>query len=108
MLGLRTLILECNKAITEKADRVATTVALMQQDLDKMREKVKDLGTRTNGLENNVTAHATQLTDHKHRLQMQEAKLTELEAGSQRNNTRILGLLEGIETKRLNNSWNPG
>ncbi|KAJ1126661.1 hypothetical protein NDU88_005068 [Pleurodeles waltl] len=43
-LELKTLILEGYKTITEKIDTVARTVALMRHDLDKMWDKVKDLG----------------------------------------------------------------
>ncbi|KAJ1197411.1 hypothetical protein NDU88_001271 [Pleurodeles waltl] len=64
LLELKTLILEGNKAITKKIDGVAMTVVLMRQELAKMREKVKDLGTRTTGLKDNVTAHTSQLTDY--------------------------------------------
>ncbi|KAJ1153539.1 hypothetical protein NDU88_006298 [Pleurodeles waltl] len=49
MLELKTLIMEGNKAITEKIDGVATKVALMQQDMDKLRDKVQDMGTRMDG-----------------------------------------------------------
>ncbi|KAJ1117107.1 hypothetical protein NDU88_005307 [Pleurodeles waltl] len=110
MLELKTLILEGNKAITEKIDGVATTVALIQQNLDKMWEKVKGLVNRTNGLEENLTAHANRLTDHERCLQMQEAKLVDLEDRSQCNNICILGLPEGTETtltEQFLESWKP-
>ncbi|KAJ1103828.1 hypothetical protein NDU88_001249 [Pleurodeles waltl] len=110
MLELKTLILEGNKAIREKIDGVATTVALMRQDLDKLRDKVKNLGIRVDGLEENVSAHTTQLTNHECRLQMQEAKLANLDDRSRCINVHTLGLQEGMETtpvEQFLETWQP-
>ncbi|KAJ1083171.1 hypothetical protein NDU88_003331 [Pleurodeles waltl] len=97
MLYLKTIILKGNKTITGKINWVATTVALMIQDLDKMQEKVKTPGIRADGLEENVGMHTTQLTDHKRTLQVQDTKLEDLEKRSQRNTTHMLELPEGTE-----------
>ncbi|KAJ1111019.1 hypothetical protein NDU88_008357 [Pleurodeles waltl] len=44
-LELKQLILEGNRAITEKIDGVAITVVLIRQDMDKMGDRVGELGT---------------------------------------------------------------
>ncbi|KAJ1106516.1 hypothetical protein NDU88_003917 [Pleurodeles waltl] len=43
-LALKNLILEGNKAITEKIDGVAITMVLLKQDIDKMRDRMRELG----------------------------------------------------------------
>ncbi|KAJ1149870.1 hypothetical protein NDU88_002669 [Pleurodeles waltl] len=60
---IKKLILEGNRTITEKLDGVAVTVTLLHQDMEKMRERVKDLGTRANSAEEILQAHTSQLAD---------------------------------------------
>ncbi|KAJ1166558.1 hypothetical protein NDU88_006957 [Pleurodeles waltl] len=110
MLELKNSILECNRAITEKTDGVATAVTLLRQDLDKMRNRVKYLGTGADRVDEIVGSHATTLTDHERSLKMQEAKLEDVEDRSQRNNVHILGLPEGTESipvEQFLESWLP-
>ncbi|KAJ1163834.1 hypothetical protein NDU88_004286 [Pleurodeles waltl] len=61
-LKLKNLILKGYKGITEKTDGVAITVALLRQDMDKMRERVKDLSARTNDTYELLGTHTTKMT----------------------------------------------
>ncbi|KAJ1195396.1 hypothetical protein NDU88_004676 [Pleurodeles waltl] len=110
MLKLKNLIMDRNRAITEKNDGVATLVTLLRQDMDKIQEKVKDLGTRTDGVDEIVGTYASTLTDHEQWLKMQGTTLGDLRDGLRRNNVRILGLPEGTESTPVETfleSWLP-
>ncbi|KAJ1178475.1 hypothetical protein NDU88_003721 [Pleurodeles waltl] len=91
-LDIKNFILERNKAITKKIGGVAITVALLHQDMEKMKEHMKDLGTSADGVEEILGAHTSQLADQEIRLKLQEAKLAYIEDRSRCNNVRILGL----------------
>ncbi|KAJ1216919.1 hypothetical protein NDU88_004517 [Pleurodeles waltl] len=95
-LELKKVILEGSKAITEKIDVVAITVALLHQDMGKM-SRVEDLGTITDDMNEVLGTHTMELADQERQLQAHEAKLADLEDRSRRNNVRILGLPEGTE-----------
>ncbi|KAJ1214184.1 hypothetical protein NDU88_001810 [Pleurodeles waltl] len=66
--------------------------------MDKMRERVKDLGTRTDDISKELGTHSTQLADQERWLQPQEAMLEVLEDTSRCNNVCVLGLPGGTET----------
>ncbi|KAJ1130670.1 hypothetical protein NDU88_009020 [Pleurodeles waltl] len=76
-LGILNLILEGNKAIMVKIDWVDITVALLHQDMEKMREQLKDLGTRADHVV--LGAHNSKLAEQERQLKHQEAKLADLE-----------------------------
>ncbi|KAJ1210595.1 hypothetical protein NDU88_005957 [Pleurodeles waltl] len=78
-LDIKYLILEGNKAIREKIDRMAIPVVLLLQDIDKRREPVNDLGTRADRADETLGAHTSQLVDNDSHLKIQETKLPDLE-----------------------------
>ncbi|KAJ1160231.1 hypothetical protein NDU88_000733 [Pleurodeles waltl] len=97
-LDIKSLILEGNNAITEKIDGLDITVALMHQDMEKMRERVKDLGIRTDSAKEILGAHTSRLADQEWCLKQQEAKMADLEDRSPRNNVCMLEVPEDMET----------
>ncbi|KAJ1180928.1 hypothetical protein NDU88_006139 [Pleurodeles waltl] len=66
--------------------------------MDKIRNRVNDLGTRTDDMIEMLCPHSTQLSDQERRLQAQEVKLADLEDRSRLNNVCILRLPEGTKT----------
>ncbi|KAJ1169917.1 hypothetical protein NDU88_001803 [Pleurodeles waltl] len=110
MLKLKNVIMDCSMAITEKINGVATLVMLLRQNLDKMWDRVKDMGMRVDGMDEIVGTHAFTLTDHEQRLKMLGAKLADLDDRSGHNNVCILGLPEGTESvlvEQFLESWLP-
>ncbi|KAJ1213144.1 hypothetical protein NDU88_000783 [Pleurodeles waltl] len=65
-LELKQLILEGNRVIRVKIDGVVITVPLLCQDMDKMRDREKELGTKANDTEETLGAHVQQLGDQEH------------------------------------------
>ncbi|KAJ1100594.1 hypothetical protein NDU88_005675 [Pleurodeles waltl] len=53
-LEIKNIILEGNRAITEKIDGGAIIVALLHKDMDKIRGRMKELGTRADDMDKNV------------------------------------------------------
>ncbi|KAJ1126786.1 hypothetical protein NDU88_005192 [Pleurodeles waltl] len=97
-LDIKKMILEGNKAIPKNIDRVAATVALLCQDMDRMEDLIKDLGTGDDDIEELLGPHASQRADQERRLQQHESKLADLWDQSRCNKMCILGLSEGTET----------
>ncbi|KAJ1192610.1 hypothetical protein NDU88_001917 [Pleurodeles waltl] len=61
-----------------------TVIGVGNKDMEKLREQVKDLGTRADGTEKILGAHTSQQADQKRYLKQQEVKLSDLEDRSQR------------------------
>ncbi|KAJ1203306.1 hypothetical protein NDU88_007094 [Pleurodeles waltl] len=83
---------------------------LLRQNVDKLRNQVKDLGTRAHGVAELLSSHISQLRDHEWHMQQQETKPADLKDRSRRNNERILGLPEGTEMTPVElfaESWLP-
>ncbi|KAJ1171280.1 hypothetical protein NDU88_003145 [Pleurodeles waltl] len=74
-INLKQLILEGYMAITEKINRIAITVALLKQDMEKIQEQTQDSKYRVGTFEDLVAEHTGQLTGLRVRLKLHEEKM---------------------------------
>ena len=91
-------IRESREAVEHKVEEVRIDVSLLQQDLRKVTDRVTKAETRVSTAEDELATLKTRFTQLLRSMAILEDMAEDAENRSRRNNLRLIGVPEGVDT----------